>query len=165
MIPSIGSSVLHHPYCLAGESEYLVICQILKIIHKKNMQNIFGVNNMGESSLMLQNMHQKLDFTSPNMSWRGIRVNSSYAWTYMLHFNQQRSIIRNKLKCINKLKGKKNKNFQFLSKKMKPVNWVKKQEQLKLIIAKIGQIYYFQELVLVLERKTKDKNHVHSKTN
>lgn len=83
----------------------------------------------------------------------------------MLHFNQQRSIIRNKLKCINKLKGKKNKNFQFLSKKMKPVNWVKKQEQLKLIIAKIGQIYYFQELVLVLERKTKDKNHVHSKTN
>jgi len=48
---------------------------------------------------------------------------------------------------------------------MKPVNWVKKQEQLKLIIAKKGQIYYFQVLVLVLERKTKDKNHVHSKTN
>ena len=125
LIPSIGSSVLHHPYCLAGEIRVphhmpdLKNYKQKKLIKKKiaNVSKWFGVNNMGESSLMLQNMHQKLDFTSPNMSWRGIRVNSSYAWTYMLHFNQQRSIIRNKLKCINKLKSKMITNFQFLSKK------------------------------------------------
>jgi hypothetical protein len=47
---------------------------------------------------------------------------------------------------------------------MKPVNG-EKTRATKVNHPKIGQIYYFQELVLVLERKTKDKNHVLSKTN